>query len=164
MSNFNDYICPSLTFNSFLMFYINQVIASFNYDENVVTTTFFVRDMDDESTLYTKVVPMDKTDEQMQSYTKTWSLTTLSISTGVDVPDLINKFGKSFKRCYVRFKSNNVFHDYHKKEIRTDGKILVSLDADFSAPLEFHLHNDSPMPEDFMKTLELNSVVGFTKS
>lgn len=146
------------------MFYINQVIASFNYDENVVTTTFFVRDMDDESTLYTKVIPMDKTDEQMLSYTKTWSLTTLSISTGVDVPDLINKFGKSFKRCYVRFKSNNVFHDYHKKEIRTDGIILVSLDSDFSAPLEFHLHNVSPMPVDFMKTLELNSVVGFTKS
>lgn len=163
MSNFNDYICPSLTFNSFLMFYINQVIASFNYDENVVTTTFFVRDMDDESSLYTKVIPMDKTDEQMQSYTKTWSLTTLSISTGVDVTDLTNKFGKSFKRCFVRFKSNNVLHDIHKKEIRTDGKILVSLDADFSAPLEFHLHNDSPMPEDFINSLELNSVVGFTK-
>ena len=83
MSNFNDYICPSLTFNIIPMFYINQVIASFNYDENVVTTTFFVRDMDDESALYTKVIPMDKSDEQMQSYTKTWSLTTLSISTAI---------------------------------------------------------------------------------
>ena len=164
MSNFNAYICPSLTFNFILMFYINQVIASFNYDENVVTTTFFVRDMDDESALYTKVIPMDKTDEQMQSYTKTWSLTTLSISTGVDVPDLITKFGKSFKRCFVRFKSNNVYHDIHKKEILTDGKILVSLDSDFTAPLEFHLHNESPMPEDFMNNIELNSVVGFTKS
>lgn len=146
------------------MFYINQVIASFNYEENVVTTTFFVRDMDDESSLYTKVIPMDKSDEQMQNFTKTWSLTTLSISTGIDTTDLTTKFGKSFKRCYVRFKSNNVFHDIHKKEIRTDAKIMVSLEADFSHTLEFHLHNDSPMGDDFMKTLELNSVIGFSKS
>ena len=164
MSNFNDYICPSLTLNSLLMFYINQVIASFNYDENVVTTTFFVRDMDDESSLYTKVIPMDKTDEQMQSYTKTWSLTTLSIYTGVDVSDLTTKFGKSFKHCCVRFIANNVYHDIHNKEIRTDGKILVSLDTDFSSSLEFHIHNETSMPEDFMKQLELTSVVGFTKS
>lgn len=146
------------------MFYINQVIASFNYEENVVTNTFFVRDMDDESSLFTKVIPMDKTDEQMQNFTQTWSLTTLSISTGIDTTDLITKFGKSFKRCYVRAKSNNLFHDIHKKEIRTDAIIMVSLEADFSNSIEFHLHNVSPMTEDFMKTLELNSVVGFSKS
>lgn len=146
------------------MFYINQVIASFNYEENVVTTTFFVRDLDDESCLYTKVIPMDKTDEQMQNYTKTWSLTTLSISTGIDSTDLITKFGKPFKRAFIRFKSNNVFHDTHNKVIRTDAKIMVSLNDDFSHALEFHMHNDSPMPDDFMKTLELNSVVGFSKS
>ena len=146
------------------MYYIHQVIASYNYDEDVVTTTLFARDMDEDNVIYTKIVPTDKTDEQMQSFIKTWSLTTLSISTGIDTTELISQFGKSFKRCFVRFKANSVFYDIKQKLIRANGKISVSLDSDFSSPLEFHLHNESSMPEDFMKQLELTSVVGYTKS
>lgn len=146
------------------MYYIQQVIAAYNYDENVVTTTLFARDMDDENVIYTKIVPTDKTAEQMQSFIKPWSLTTLSITTGIDTSELISQFGKSFKRCFVRFKANSVFYDIKQKMIRANGKITVSLEPDFSSPLVFNIHNESSMPEDFMKQLELTSVVGFTKS
>lgn len=146
------------------MYYIQQVIAAYNYDEDVVTTTLFARDMDDENVIYTKIVPTDKTEDQMQSFIKSWSLTTLSITTGIDTTELISQFGKSFKRCYVRFKANSVFYDLKQKMIRANGKLTVSLDSDFSSSLEFHIHNESSMPEDFMKQLELLSVVGFTKS
>lgn len=144
------------------MYKIHQISNYFNYDENVVVTTFYSRD---DSALVAKSISSDKTSEQMENLVKTWSLTTLSINTDISPASLIDRFGESFKHSYVRFINNRVKYDFDSKLLTIDSLIEASLDSSFANSQLFDLHSESPLPEseEFEKSLQLPNLAGYKK-
>ena len=145
------------------MYRISQISNFFNYDENVVVTTIYAPNDNDE--MVSKSIAFDKTQEEMDLFVKPWSLTTLSINTDIPQDELKKNFGQSFKRAYVRFIKNNLFYNYDSKLLTIDSCVEVCLDSSFvpDKTLHFHLHSDSPLPEseDFVKSMQLPNLVGY---
>ena len=93
------------------MYQLERLTNTYNYDECVVTTELFIHDMNNVEEVFCKQFAQDKSTTEMKSIAKKWSLTTLSIFSCKTPSELCKKFGKSFKRCYVRPLSTSVVFD-----------------------------------------------------
>lgn len=142
------------------MYYIDSVTNNYNYDENVVLTIFFAKS-DDGKELYSKPISQDKTEEEMIGFIQKWSLTTLSVVTGISVDDLKKKFGTPFKRCFVRPVSNEVYYRRDEMNAHLVAHIEVSLNGDFTEFTQFFIDSDNPLTEEFVKELQIKSLSGF---
>lgn len=145
------------------MYRINQIFTQYNYDENVVVTSFYTQNEKGEK--FRKQISSDKTPEQMVDLAKTWSLTTLSINTDISVDELKARFGHSFKNCLVRYLTISLSYDYKKKIVFIDSLIEANTGEPNSKPQYFDLHSECPMPDDdsFEKNLQLPNLVGYKK-
>ena len=142
------------------MYYIDSVTNNYNYEENVVLTMLFAKS-EDSNELFSKPISQDKSEDEMGSFVQQWSLTTLSITTGISADELKKQFGVSFKRCYVRPVHNEV--SYHRDEMNAHlvMQIQVSLNADFTEFAQFHVESDNPLSDEFVKELKIKSLAGF---
>lgn len=122
----------------------------------------FISDSNNVDDLLSKKFATDKSSSEMKAITAKWSLSTLSIFTGKTPSELCNKFGKSFKRCYVRPLTTSVVFDTSSMIISTSSGIVVSLNSRFDSPCFFTTFNESPLTEEFLKSLEISSKVGYT--
>lgn len=146
------------------MYQLERLNNIYNYSECVVSTELFIHDMDNVDDVFCKRFAQDKTATEMKSFVKKWSLTTLSIYTCVSPDKLVEKFGNVFKRCYVRPLSSGVFYDTISQSIKCTTAIEVSLNARFlNSSRFFTIDNETPLTEDFLKSLEFVSKVGYRK-
>lgn len=142
------------------MYYIDSVTNNYNYDENVVLTILFAKG-EDGIVSHSKAISQDKTEEQMKGFIQQWSLTTLSVVTGISADDLKKEFGTPFKRCYVRTVHNEVVYFSEALTAHLVAHIEVSLNGDFTEYTQFIIESDNPLTEDFVKELNIKSLVGF---
>lgn len=142
------------------MYYIDSVTNNYNYEENVVLTILFAKSEDGKE-FYSKPISQDKTEEQMSGFIQQWSLTTLSVVTGISAEDLKKEFGTPFKRCYVRTVSNEVVYSRDELTAHLVAHIEVSLNGDFTEFTQFHIESDNPLTEEFVKELQIKSLAGF---
>lgn len=142
------------------MYYIDSVSNNYNYDENVVLTMLFAKSEDGKE-IYSKPISQDKSEDEMSSFVQQWSLTTLSVTTGISADELKKEFGTPFKRCYVRPVHNEVF--YHRDEMNAHlvMHIHVSLNGDFTEYTQFFVESDNPLTDEFVKELKIKSLAGF---
>ena len=145
------------------MYQLERLKNTYNYDECVVSTALFIHDMDNVEDVFCKQFPQDKSITEMKSFVKKWSLTTLSICTNFTADELRSKFGAMFKHCNVRPLSSSVEYDTTSKSIKCTSVIEVSLNARFADSRRFTLYNETPLTDDFLKSLEFVSKVGYKK-
>lgn len=143
------------------MYIIDSITSKCNYEENVVVSTFYVTNLDNEDEHFFKETPFDKSQEEIDKLKCTWSLTTLSHATEVSPGDLYKLLGDSFKRCYVRPLVVTIHYDRKNKAIVTSHAIEVSLTDTFEHCEHFNVFNESPLPESFLQKLEMESIVGY---
>lgn len=143
------------------MYNLRRINNDYNYEECVIITEMFISDSENVDDLLCKKIATDKSSSQMKSLTVKWSLTTLSIYTGKTPSELCKKFGKSFKRCYVRPLSSSVVFDTSNMCISSSSGIAVSLTSRFDSPCFFTTYNESPLTDEFLKSLEIPSKVGY---
>lgn len=144
------------------MYQLERLKNTYNYDECVVTNELFIHDMDNVEDVFCKQFAQDKSTTEMKSFVKKWSLTTLSIVTNFTADELRAKFGNMFKRCYVRPLSSSVEYDTTSKSIKCTSVIEVSLNARFANfSRRFTIFNETPLTDDFIKSLEFVSKVGY---
>ena len=142
------------------MYYIDSISNNYNYEENVVLTMLFAKSEDGKE-LFSKPISQDKSEDEMSAFVQQWSLTTLSVATGISTDDLKKEFGVSFKRCYVRPVHIEVY--YHRDEMNAHlvMHIHVSLNADFTEFTQFYIESDNPLSDEFVKQLKIKSLAGF---
>lgn len=146
------------------MYQLELLKNHYNYDESVVSTELFIHDMDNVEDVFCKQFAQDKSNTEMKFFVKKWSLTTLSIVTNLTVDELRAKFGNIFKHCYVRPLSSSVEYDTTSKSIKCTSVIEVSLNPRFAnSSICFTIFNETPLTDDFMKSLEFVSKVGYKK-
>lgn len=146
------------------MYQLERLKNNYNYDECVVTNELFIHDIDNVEDVFFKQFSQDKSTTEMKSFVKKWSLTTLSIVTNFTADELRAKFGNMFKRCYVRPLSSSVEYDTTSKSIKCTSIIEVSLNARFAnSSTRFTIFNETPLTDEFVKSLELFSKVGYKK-
>lgn len=146
------------------MYLLDRLKNNYNYDENVVLTELFIHDMNNVEEVFSKQFAQDKSTTEMKSFAKKWSLTTLSICTNFTADELRAKFGEMFKCCYVRPLSSCVEYDTASKSIKCSSVIEVSLNVRFSnSSKRFTIFNETPLTDEFMKSLEFVSKVGYKK-
>ena len=145
------------------MYRINQICTHYDYDENVIVTSFYTQNEKGEK--FCKQISFDKTPEQMVDLAKTWSLTTLSINTDIPANELKARFGHSFKKCLVEFVNTRLSYDFKNKIVVIDSLIEAKTGEPNSKPQLFDIHSESPMPDDdsFEKNLQLPNLVGYKK-
>lgn len=146
------------------MYLLERLQNHYNYEESVVTTELFIHDMDNVEDVFFKRFAQDKSLTDMKSFVKNWSLTTLSIVTNLAADELRAKLGSKFIRCYVRPLSSRVEYDTITKSIKCTSVIEVSLNARFAgSSSRFTIFNETPLTDEFIKSLELFSNVGYNK-
>lgn len=144
------------------MYQLRRINNDYNYDECVIISEMFISDTENVDDLLSKKFANDKSSSEMKSLSAKWSLTTLSIFTGKTASELCKKFGKSFKRCYVRPLSTSVVFDTSNMCISSSSGIAVSLNSRFDTPCFFTTYNETPLTDEFLKSLEIPSKVGYT--
>lgn len=144
------------------MYQLRRINNDYNYEECVIISEMFISDSENVDDLLSKKFANDKSSAEMKALTAKWSLTTLSIFTGKTASELCKKFGKSFKRCYVRPLTTSVVFDTSSMIISTSAGIAVSLNSRFDSPCFFTTYNESPLTDEFLKSLEIPSKVGYT--
>lgn len=142
------------------MYYIDSVTNNYNYEENVVLTMLFAKSEDGKE-LFSKPISQDKSEDEMNAFIQQWSLTTLSVTTGISADDLKKQFGVSFKRCYIRPVYNKVSYNRYEMNAHLVLHIHVSLNGDFTEFTQFLVESDNPLTEDFVKELQIKSLAGF---
>lgn len=144
------------------MYQLRRINNDYNYDECVIISEMFISDSEKVDDLLSKKFATDKSSSDMKALTAKWSLTTLSIFTGKTASELCKKFGKSFKHCFVRPLSTSVVFDTSSMCISSSSGIAVSLNSRFDSPCFFTTYNESPLTDEFLKSLEFSSKVGYT--
>lgn len=146
---------------SFVMYQLERINTTYNYEESVIVTEMFIHDMDNVDDVFKKRLANDKSTAEMKSLSTKWSLTTLSIYTGKTPEDLVKLFGQSFKRCHVRPLSNVLCFNTFKMSIETSSAVEISLNARFKDSHFFSISNETPLTEEFLKNLQNSSKVGY---
>lgn len=146
---------------SFVMYQLERINTTYNYDEYVIITEMFIHDVDNSNEVYKKRFAKDKSSTEMKALSAKWSLTTLSIYTGKTPEDLVKLFGYSFKRCHVRPLSSILVFDTALMSIKTTSTVEISLNARFKDSQLFTISNETPLTEDFLKNLQNSSKVGY---
>lgn len=144
------------------MYQLRRINNDYNYDECVIISEMFISDSENVDDLLSKKFATDKSSSEMKSLSAKWSLTTLSIYTGKTASELCKKFGKSFKRCYVRPLSTSVVFDTSSMSICSSSGIAVSLNSRFDSPCFFTTYSESPLTDEFLKNLQIPSNVGYS--
>ena len=142
------------------MYYIDSVTNNYNYEENVVLTMLFAKSEDGKE-LFSKPISQDKSEDEMSAFVQQWSLTTLSVTTGISADELKKEFGVPFKRCYVRPIHNEVSYNRDEMNAHLVMHIHVSLNGDFTEFTQFFVESDNPLTEEFVKELQIKSLAGF---
>lgn len=146
---------------SFVMYQLERINTTYNYEESVIVTEMFIYDVDNVDDVFKKRLSNDKSIAEMKSLSAKWSLTTLSIYTGKTPEDLVKLFGQSFKRCHVRPLSNALCFNVLKMSIETSTAVEISLNARFKDSHLFTISNETPLTEEFLKNLQNSSKVGY---
>lgn len=144
------------------MYQLERIYTTYDYEESVIVTEMFIHDVEKVEDVFKKRFANDKSSAEMKALSTKWSLTTLSIFTGKTPEDLVKLFGQSFKRCHVRPLSTALGFNVVTMSIVTTSCVEVSLNSRFSNSHLFHINNESPLTEEFLKSLENSSKVGYT--
>lgn len=144
------------------MYQLERIYTTYDYEESVIVTEMFIHDVEKVDDVFKKRFANDKSSAEMKALSAKWSLTTLSIFTGKTPEDLVKLFGQSFKRCYVRPLSTAVGFNVVTMSIVTTSCVEVSLNSRFANSHLFHINNESPLTDEFLKSLENPSKVGYT--
>ena len=141
------------------MYRIHQIENYFIYDEYVVVTKFYTRT--EKGELFCKTISSDKSEKEMNNLSKLWSLTTLSIYTDKTNEELFSLFGKSFKRCFVRYRYNSVTYDFNQKVGHIVSHLEVSLKDDFSSPQYFDINTEFSFNDELEKQIKIDNLIGY---
>ena len=145
------------------MYQLERINTFYNYSERVVSTDMYIHDVDNVKDIFCKRFAHDKSATEMRSFVKKWSLTTLSIYTAKDPKTLQMKFGKDFTHCYVRPVSTRLSIDLSSKSIVINSMIDIALDSRFTKSQSCSVVSESPLTDDFLKSLDVVSKVGYKK-
>lgn len=153
------------------MYQISSIRNNYNYEENCVVTEICAlntsnKDDNGEPTsnrevaIYKKFC-QDKTEEEMEKFVSSFSLTSLCVAADLSADEIIKEVGKPFKRCLVRPTGSLVMYRVADMVIRTHIYVEVSLESGFKNPTFFTFSNESPLTTEFLKQLQFDNMAGY---